>query len=48
MSKAHGTFGSALSADSEIIEKINGVKYEYPQPTCCGYCCGDEDEEDEA
>lgn len=47
MSKAHGTFGSALSADSEIIEKIDGVKYEYPQPTCCGYCCGDEYDEDE-
>lgn len=55
MTKSRGTFGSALSANSEIIEKIDGVKYEYPTPECSCDCCGDdgyddeydEDEEDE-
>ena len=48
MTKAHGTFGSALGANGEIIEKIDNVRYEYPQPNCCGCCDDDEyDEEDE-
>jgi len=55
MTKSRGTFGSALSANSEIIEKIDGVKYEYPTPECgCDCCCDDgyddeydDDEEDE-
>ena len=48
MTKAHGTFGSALGANGEIIGKIDNVRYEYPQPNCCGCCDDDEyDEEDE-
>lgn len=45
MSKARGTFGSALNADSSIVEKIDGVKYEYQSDRCC--CCDEDDEYDE-
>ena len=42
MTKAHGIFGSALGENSEIIEKIDGVRYEYPAVEYGG-CrrCGD-------
>ena len=46
MTKSHGTFGSALGANSEIIEKIDGVKYEYPAPECGCHCCDEEYEDD--
>lgn len=42
MTGSHGSVGAALDAESEIIESIEGVEYEYP----CS-CCDDECEDDE-
>lgn len=42
MSGSHGSVGAALNADSEIVESIEGVEYEYP----CS-CCDEDDEDDE-
>ena len=47
MTKSRGTFGSALGANSEIIEKIDGVKYEYPVAECGCCCCEDDGYDDE-
>lgn len=47
MTKSRGTFGSALGANSEIIEKIDGVKYEYPAPECGCHCCNEDDYDDD-
>ena len=51
MIKSNGTFGSALGANSEIIEEIQGVKYDRSVPDrgcrCCCRECDTEDEEDE-
>ena len=46
LTKSHGTFGSALGANSEIIEEIQGVKYDRSVPDH-GCCCGECDTEDE-
>ena len=46
MTKSHGTFGSALGANSEIIEKIDGIKYEYPAPECGCHGCDEEYDEE--
>ena len=48
MNNARSTIGTALSADSEIIEKIDDVEYEhdsYDRGCCCDDCCDDEDED---
>ena len=42
LSGSHGAIGAALNAESEIVESIEGVEYEYP----C-YCCDDDSEDDE-
>lgn len=42
MTGSHGSVGAALNAESEIIESIEGVEYEYP----CS-CCDDDDEDDD-
>ncbi len=42
LSGSHGAVGAALNAESEIVESIEGVEYEYP----C-YCCDDDCEDDE-
>ena len=47
MTKSRGTFGSALGANSEIIEMIDGVKYEYPVAECGCCCCEDDGYDDE-
>ncbi len=47
LTKSRGTFGSALGANSEIIEKIDGVKYEYPVAECGCCCCEDDGYDDE-
>ena len=47
MTKSHGTFGSALGANSEIIEKIDGIKYDYSTPVCGCHCCDEEDYDDD-
>ena len=56
MTGSHGSVGAALNADSEIIESIEGVKYEYPcfcrdddedDEDDCGACDEEDDEKDE-
>lgn len=45
MTGSHGSVGAALNAESEIIESIEGVEYEYPC-SCCDEDDEDEDDED--